>query len=270
MANDESPNISEALAGEESPLLAGDSRQAKTAVRLRMLIRFTKRDDLRWLSHRDLMRLWERLFRRASVPLGMTEGFHPKPRMNFPSALAVGIAGDNELLEVELSEAWSAERLSQAIAEQAPPGLQIRRVEVVPEGQKKAQVARVVFAMDVPEARRPAAAARIAGFLAESTHPIEREGRSAPLDLRPLVEDMSLVEGALTMQLRVDREGSARPREVLAAVGLDDLELEGYHLTRTQVEIASEQSHIRTESVRNEAGNADQCVAAGGMSDRDR
>jgi radical SAM-linked protein len=190
--------------------------------------------------------------------------------MNFPSALAVGIAGDNELLEVELSEAWSAERLSQAIAEQAPPGLQIRRVEVVPEGQKKAQVARVVFATDVPEARRPAAAARIAGFLAESTHSIEREGRSAPLDLRPLVEDMSLVEGSLTMQLRVDREGSARPREVLAAVGLDDLELEGYHLTRTQVEIASGQSHTKSESVRDEAGNADQCVAAGRMSDRDR
>jgi hypothetical protein len=70
MTDFESPNISEALAGEESPLLAGDSRQAKTAVRLRMLIRFTKRDDLRWLSHRDLMRLWERLFRRAraSIP----------------------------------------------------------------------------------------------------------------------------------------------------------------------------------------------------------
>ena len=62
-------------------------------VRQRMRIRFTKQGDLRWLSHRDLMRTWERLFRRAGVPLGMTEGFHPKPRMNFPSALAVGIAG---------------------------------------------------------------------------------------------------------------------------------------------------------------------------------
>ncbi len=268
MTDFESPNISEALASEESPLLAGAPEHA--AVRLRMLIRFTKPDDLRWLSHRDLMRLWERLFRRACVPLGMTEGFHPKPRMNFPSALAVGIAGDDELLEVELSETWSADRLSQAITEQAPPGLLVRRVEIVPEGQKKAQVTRVGFTMDVPEARRAAASERINQFLGEAAHPIQREGRSAPLDLRPLVEDMSLDGGTFTMQLRVDREGSARPREVLATVGLDDLELEGYYLTRSKVEIASEQSQTKTESVSDEAGNVDQCVAAGRMSDRDR
>ncbi len=270
MTDFESPNSSEALSSEESPLLAGGAQHSVPAIRLRMLIRFTKQDDLRWLSHRDLMRLWERLFRRAGVPLGMTEGFHPKPRMNFPSALAVGIAGDDELLEVELSEAWSAERLFDAISGQAPPGLQICRVEIVPEGQKKAQAVRVGFTMDVPESRRAAAGEKIKAFLAEATHLIQREGRSAPLDLRPLVEGMSLDGGKFTMLLRVDREGSARPREVLAAVGLDDLELEGYYLTRTQVEIASEQSHTNTESVRDEAGNADQCVAAGRMSDRDR
>jgi radical SAM-linked protein len=67
-------------------------------LRLRVRIRFTKQDDLRWIGHRDLMRVWERLFRRAGVALSMTEGFHPKPRINFPSALAVGIAGMDELL----------------------------------------------------------------------------------------------------------------------------------------------------------------------------
>jgi radical SAM-linked protein len=270
MTDFESQNTSEALAGEEAALLAPGAVSGAPSIRLRVRIRFTKQGDLRWLSHRDLMRTWERLFRRAEVPLGMTEGFHPKPRMNFPSALAVGIAGADELLEVELSEAWSAERLSQAIAAQAPPGLEIRLVEMMSEGTKKAQAVRVAFALEVPEPRRESAAARIAAFLAETTHPIEREGRSAPLDLRPLVEDLSLVGGTFTMRLRVDREGSARPREVLAALGLDDLELEGYHLTRTEVEIASEQSHTKTESVRNEAGNADQRLAAGRMSDRDR
>jgi radical SAM-linked protein len=269
MANHESPNISEALAGEESPLFTPQESCERARVRLRVRIRFTKQDDLRWLSHRDLMRLWERLFRRAEVPLGMTEGFHPKPRMNFPSALAVGIAGDDELLEVELSDEWSAERLFQAISAQAPLGLRICAVDIVPEGRKKAQAERVTFAMQVPEPRRAAASGRIAAFLAETTHPIVREGRSAPLDLRPLVVDISLDGETFTMRLRVDREGSARPREVLAAVGLDDLELEGYYLTRTQVEIASDPSHTKTESVRDEAGNADQRVAAGRMSDRD-
>jgi radical SAM-linked protein len=203
-----------------------------------MRIRFTKHGDLRWLSHRDLMRTWERLFRRADVPLGMTEGFHPKPRMNFPSALAVGIAGDDELLEVELSKDWPAERLAAAVAAQAPPGLEIKQVELVPPGIKKAQAVGVTFEVEVPEARRAAAGERIAAFLAEATHAIEREGRATPLDLRPLVLGMSLEGSTFKIRLRVDREGSARPREVLAAVGLDDLESEGYSLTRTQVEIA--------------------------------
>ena len=59
-------------------------------IRQRVRIRFPKQDDLRLISHRDLMRAWERLFRRAGVALSMSEGFHPKPRMSFPSALAVG------------------------------------------------------------------------------------------------------------------------------------------------------------------------------------
>src|SRR5215475_14275688 len=84
---------------------------AASALRQRVRIRFTKQDDLRWISHRDLMRVWERLFRRAGVALSMTEGFHPKPRINFPSALAVGIAGLDELLEVDLSEEQTAESL---------------------------------------------------------------------------------------------------------------------------------------------------------------
>ncbi len=206
-------------------------------IRHRLLIRFAKQGDLRWLSHRDLMRTWERLFRRANVPLGMTEGFHPKPRMNFPSALAVGIAGDDELLEVELSEEWPAERLAGAVAAQAPPGLEVKRVDTLLEGSRKVQAVGVSFEMEVPESRRATAIERIAAFLAETSHEIVREGRSTPLDLRPLVKEMSLDEGVFRMRLKVDREGSARPREVLAAVGLDDLELEGYGLTRSRVEI---------------------------------
>jgi hypothetical protein len=58
--------------------------------------------------------------------------------------------------------------------------------------------------------------------------------------LRSLVNDLSLVNDTLRMQLPVDREGSARPREVLEALGVADLELEGCFLTRTQVEMGGD------------------------------
>ncbi len=74
-------------------------------VRLRVRIRFSKQGDLRLIGHRDLMRCLERVFRRAQLALGFSQGFHPKPRMTFPSALAVGIEGLDEVMEVELADA---------------------------------------------------------------------------------------------------------------------------------------------------------------------
>lgn len=206
-------------------------------IRQRLRITFTKQDDLRWLSHRDLMRTWERLLRRAAVPLSMSEGFHPKPRMNFPSALAVGIAGLNEVLEVDLSELWTADQLEAALATQLPPGLVLRSVMLMPLAAGKAQAIGVDFAATVPPERQAVVAERIAWLLGQATYPIEREGRAAPLDVRPLIEQLEINDGVLHMRLRVDRQGSARPREVLAAIGLDDLEAQGGELTRTHVVI---------------------------------
>src|SRR5687768_9350816 len=100
-------------------------------IRQRIRIRFRKEGDLRLISHRDLLRTLERLFRRAELPLGMSEGFHPKPRMSFPSALAVGIAGADEVMELELSQERTAEELLAVLTPHLPPGLAINSLEVM-------------------------------------------------------------------------------------------------------------------------------------------
>ncbi len=206
-------------------------------IRQRVRIRFTKLDDLRWISHRDLIRLWERLFRRAGVALSMTEGFHPKPRMNFPSALAVGIAGLDELLEVDFAEEYTADSLRAIIAGQLPPGMTLGAIEVLSAPDHKARVQYVTFEIGVPPERQEALADRVKWLLGQTSLPIEREGRTKPLDIRPLVADLSLDGGTLRMRLRVESEGSARPREVLQALQVDNLEHEGFFLTRTRVEV---------------------------------
>ena len=94
-------------------------------LRLRYRIRFAKTGLLRWTSHRDLARLWERLLRRAQLQLSMTEGFHPKPRIGFPSALALGISGNNEVVELDLAERLTATELFQRLAQDDQPGLQL-------------------------------------------------------------------------------------------------------------------------------------------------
>ncbi len=110
-------------------------------VRPRVRIRFCKQGDLRLIGHRDLMRCLERLTRRAGLGLALSEGFHPKPRMTLPLPLAVGIEGEDEIMEVELTELPEGEELSPRLARQAPPGLTFRSVEVLPPGGRKARPA---------------------------------------------------------------------------------------------------------------------------------
>jgi radical SAM-linked protein len=206
-------------------------------VRSRVRIRFCKQGDLRLIGHRDLMRCLERLFRRAGLALSFSEGFHPKPRMTFPLALAVGIEGVDEVMEVELAERRTAEELQRQMAPHAPPGLAFRSIEVLPDGAKKAQVQSVSYEAGIPPPCQAGLSQRIEHLLATASWPIERAHGRAPIDLRPLVMELALREDVLRMRLRVDRHGSVGPREVLAALGLAGLEEQGVRLCRTAVEV---------------------------------
>ena len=206
-------------------------------VRHRVRIRFAKLADLRLIGHRDLMRCLERLFRRAGLPLGMSEGFHPKPRMTFPLALSVGIEGTDEVMELELAEPLSADEVLSRMQEHVPPGLVLRSVEVLPPRSRKAHVRSVSYQVPIPPQFRAGLPERIEHLLAGRCDPIARARQQAPLELRPLVEDLTLRAGTLRMRLRAGSQQSAHPRDVLSALGLGELEQEGVHLTRTAVEI---------------------------------
>lgn len=208
-------------------------------VRQRVRIRFCKQGDLRLIGHRDLMRCTERWFRRAGLRLGMSQGFHPRPRMMFPLALAVGIEGTDEVMEFELAESCTADEVLSRLAPHAPPGLILRRAEVLPPGSSKARVRSVSYRVAIPPACRFGLSERIHRLLAASSCPVPRPHRSAPIDLRPFLEELTLREGMLWMRLRTGNGGSPQPQEVLAALGLADLELQGVYLTRTAVEIQS-------------------------------
>jgi radical SAM-linked protein len=200
-------------------------------------MRFRKVDDLRWISHRDLVRSMERWFRRAGLELSMSEGFHPKPRMSFPSALAVGVAGQDEVMELELTAAYAPDDLRSKLAPLAPPGLEVATIEALLPGTPKVQVKRATYEIPVPAARRAAAQAAIDGLLSQSEHVVQRQQNRARVDLRPLLDQIAIDGDTLRFSVHVSAEGTARPREILTALGLDDLEREGLFLTRTRVEI---------------------------------
>ncbi len=222
------PRPQTAAAGEFEPV-----------VRQRVRIRFGKQGDLRFLGHRDLVRLMERLFRRAGLTLGMSEGFHPKPRMSFPSALAVGIEGRDEVMELELAESYAVEELAERLRGHALPGLEFHTLELLAPGTPKAQLRSGTYQVPIPATCQAELAERVERLWAAASWPIQRPRGRAPLDLRPFLEELTLADGVLTIRLRIDPQGSASPRDVLAALGLADLEHQGSYLTRTTVELLS-------------------------------
>ncbi len=220
----------------DSPPPSAVAETFEPMVRQRVRIRFRKEGELRLIGHRDLARSMERWFRRAGLRLGMSQGFHPKPRMSFPAALAVGIEGWDEVMELELAQSYTAEEIERRLALHSLPGLVLSIVQVLPPAAKKAQVRSFSYQIPVPGPRRADVADCAGRLMAAASWPMQRVGKNTFVDLREALEELTLQGGLLKMRLS-SREGGAGPRDVLAALELADLELQGSYLTRTQVEL---------------------------------
>lgn len=205
-----------------------------------MRLRFAKRGDVRLVSHHDLLRCLERMLRRSDLPVAHTQGFSPHPRLTFPLALALGIEGRREVLEIEMAQPLEPSEVLRRLAEVSPPGLDFLDAEPARPG-RAARVEAACYALAIPAERRSSTVAAATEFLASPSWPFlrQRPDRSVEVDLRPFVLSLELdAAGMLRFRLRITPTGSARPEEVAAALGLRDLLAEGAILIRTDVELA--------------------------------
>ena len=214
------------------------SEYARTRVR----VRFAKRGDLRLISHRDLVRAFERLFRRIGVSLAMSQGFHPRPLMTFPDALSLGIAAEDEVMDITLAEQIECDAFKSLLSSSCPPGLVIPGVQILGDQDRKAKIERVAYEVEIPIESNPGQS------LAELTQAIEalkqkdsltvlRKGKEIEIDLRESLEGVVLEGRRLMMNIRILQQSQLQPRDILAAIGLPDVLSEGAVLTRTKVEL---------------------------------
>lgn len=91
----------------------------------RIRLRYTKRGRLRFTSHRDFQRAFERALRRAEVPMAYSAGFTPHPKVSYANAAPTGTGSEAEYLEIQLTEARDPERLRVLLDESLPAGLDV-------------------------------------------------------------------------------------------------------------------------------------------------
>ena len=113
------------------------------------------------------------------------------------------------------------------------------QVQSLAAGQGKARIRAMTYQFPVPPERRPQVEQAIEQLLADSTLLVRRDDRSEPVNMRADLESLEWCErrGAFSHPRRT--QASLRPRDVLQALGLADLEQQGYFLTRSEVELTS-------------------------------
>jgi radical SAM-linked protein len=210
------------------------------ASRFKVRIRFKKAGDLRFLSHHDLMHCFERMFRRCRLPIKVSQGFHPMPRMAFALSLALGIAGNAEVLELELDQPVPAEDICQRLREQAPQDLDILDVQAI-DPKIRAQVRRAFYRVPIPAEHQADVPDRIAAVMESATCWVQRS-RPQPrkVDIRPYLDELRLEDGYLHMVIWVTPTGTARPDDLWPLLNLEDVIAAGALVERTQLELHDE------------------------------
>ena len=215
-------------------------RDTRCVAVARVRLRFAKQGDLRLIGHHDLLRLVERLTRRAGVRVALSQGFNPRPKITFAAALGLGIEGRREVLDIDLAEAVDPEVLRARLQLFSPAGLEWIEARSAPLGSAARCVASV-FEVEVPAAAHASLQAGIGAFLGSKRVLRERrrDDRVITIDLRSLVASVALDEqGRLRFRLTHDGGAAARPEELLDTLGLGDLTASGVHLARVDLEIA--------------------------------
>ena len=135
--------------------------------------------------------------------------------MTFPLALAVGIEGLDEVMELELAEELSADGVAAAHCAAGPGGPLLPRGRSVARGQPQGPSPNRFLRGPGSRGVEPASAGGSSASGPPPSWPVERDAGPGPLDLRPLLLELGLDQGVLRMRLRVDSLGSAGPRDVL-------------------------------------------------------
>jgi len=205
--------------------------------RQRVRIHYTKGEIIKFLSHHDEFRLWERTLRRADLPLLYKNGFNPQPHIQFASPLGVGITGAREPVDITLSPPLPLDELTARMRASLPPGVTLVTIAEIDLRAAALQSSligadyTILLYAEAGEIADGDLQRRIGDFLAEGEiwRERERKGETYTYNLRPLVfelryEGYDAVAEEHRIFLRVQQRAGAtgRPDEVVDAMDLDD------------------------------------------------
>lgn len=192
----------------------------------------------KFLSHLDILKLFNRALLRAALPAAYSEGFNPHPKITFGPPRGVGIEGLAEWGDLQLKEALPPAEVQERLNRALPAGVRVLTTRLLDEAPRPALMAAInlavyAAAVDADEAGRIRLAAGIKKFQQADSWEITRvhpKKGAKQLDLKAGVGALWLEGGELRLEIPFREGGSVKPLEVLRAVAPPDLD---YKLART-------------------------------------
>lgn len=214
-----------------------DPAQQQEPARQRVRITYEKGELIKFISHQDEFRLWERAVRRANLPLLYKQGFNPQPHMQFASPLGVGFTGARELLDITFSPPVPPEELAERLRAKLPPGVALHHLQEIdlktPALQDRligADYTIILYAE--PEeivAGRIEESIQTCLAQAEIWRERQRKGTAYSYNLRPLIFELNYQgydpeteEHRIFLRVQQRAGATGRPDEAVDALGFDD------------------------------------------------
>jgi radical SAM family uncharacterized protein/radical SAM-linked protein len=208
----------------------------------RFRLHYAKIDQMRFLGHQDLIRVFYRTFRRLSIALDYSKGFHPHPKLRFSPPLALGVESRSEYLDFDTAGCdRSVDDLFRTLCKALPQGIELIELKelALNEPPVSAKIRAFSYEIALPvSSSREETMGKVERFLSAPSLEITRmhKGKSRSRDVRQLVLDATVSESTLRMTVKADQSGSVHPLDAFSAVmGLTREEVKCLRLVKTTV-----------------------------------
>ena len=199
-----------------------------------VLIKFKIWGNLRFLSHAETIRVFQRACLRAAIEIRYSRGFNPRPRISLPLPRSVGVESDDELLSLRLNRKSSNDeqrdanneiRIKARIAGQLPDGCELISLETAESKTSPQAVAATYVLVAQQKYLDEKLKARIKRLLASESLNIKRrinaKGDVREVDVRGFLKSIKLDNGNIIVECIIDPAGSIRVDEILRLLELD-------------------------------------------------
>lgn len=182
---------------------------------MRAMIRFGKQPRLRFISHLDLQRFFQRALNRTGLPIAFSQGFNPHPLLSFGSALALGWTSEYEIIDVKLAVPMGRKRTEEAMRAALPVDLPVLEVKLVDDKHPApmAMVRASDYEIELSGETAQATLDAIETFLARDSVMAMRKTKSGEkeVDIRPWAFGIVRTEGGFNARLKATEKDTLKP-----------------------------------------------------------